>query len=120
MVAVHAWTYRGGGRTAEAVYAAHRRALEELLARAGCEQPGARVRLRLVEDDPVPALLAMSAGADMLVLGHHGHGWWVRALTGSVSAQCVRRASVPVVIVPAARARRRPLSDLDYQPGSIV
>ncbi|KAM3229170.1 hypothetical protein ACQJBY_060215 [Aegilops geniculata] len=38
-------------------------------------------------------------GADVLVMGSHGYGFFKRALLGSVSDYCVRNANCPVLIV---------------------
>ncbi|KAL6902269.1 hypothetical protein ACP4OV_005145 [Aristida adscensionis] len=40
-----------------------------------------------------------SLGADLLVMGSHGYGFFKRALLGSVSDYCLRNASFPVLIV---------------------
>ena len=40
---------------------------------------------------------------DMIVMGSHGHGAVYRVLLGSVSEGVLRRAHVPVLIVPASR-----------------
>ncbi|MBP2479088.1 nucleotide-binding universal stress UspA family protein [Crossiella equi] len=40
-------------------------------------------------------------GADLLVVGSHGHGRVYSAVLGSVSADCVRKATCPVVVIPA-------------------
>jgi nucleotide-binding universal stress UspA family protein len=43
-------------------------------------------------------------GADVIILGSHGHGALHRALLGSVSEGVLRSAACPVLIVPAPRA----------------
>ena len=40
--------------------------------------------------------------ADLIVVGSHGHGLAYRALLGSVSTDLLKRAKVPVVVVPRA------------------
>ncbi|MFB9903716.1 universal stress protein [Allokutzneria oryzae] len=45
-------------------------------------------------------LVELAEGAEMLVLGSHGHGHVVTALVGSVSAAVVRKANCPVVVIP--------------------
>ena len=70
---------------------------------APLHQPlGVHVRL----GDPVDGLLQLAADLDaaMLVVGSHGHGPLGRAVLGSVSAACVRRAGCPVVVVTPRRA----------------
>jgi nucleotide-binding universal stress UspA family protein len=48
------------------------------------------------------ALTKAAADADMLVLGSHGHSRLFHAVLGSVSEECVRRASCPVMIIPVS------------------
>ncbi|CAL4930622.1 unnamed protein product [Urochloa decumbens] len=43
--------------------------------------------------------MADKLGADLLVMGSHGYGFFKRALLGSVSDYCLRNASCPVLIV---------------------
>lgn len=71
--------------------------VEEALARAGIDP--ARVTVRVVNDLPVPVLLAAAEGADLLVVGSRGLGGFRRLLLGSVSQQCALHARCPVVIV---------------------
>ena len=59
----------------------------------------AEIRPKVVEGNPAAALLAASAGAELLVLGSRGHGGFVEALLGSVSQHCVHHAKCPVVII---------------------
>jgi nucleotide-binding universal stress UspA family protein len=47
------------------------------------------------------ALVERAAGADLLVLGHRGHGAVSSAVLGSVGLYCVLHATSPVTIVPA-------------------
>jgi nucleotide-binding universal stress UspA family protein len=57
------------------------------------------IRPKVVEGNPAAALLAASAGAELLVLGSRGHGGFVEALLGSVSQHCVHHAKCPVVVI---------------------
>ncbi|KAF8683881.1 hypothetical protein HU200_044823 [Digitaria exilis] len=43
--------------------------------------------------------MADKLGADLLVMGSHGYGFFKRALLGSVSDYCLRNASCPVLVV---------------------
>jgi len=54
----------------------------------------------VVAGDPATELLKEAAGADLLVVGGHGHGPFARRLLGSVAAHCLRRSSCPVVVLP--------------------
>jgi nucleotide-binding universal stress UspA family protein len=58
-----------------------------------------KLKIIAVEGRPVPTLLDVARGADMLVIGSSGHGALVGMLLGSVSEQCIGHASCPVVVV---------------------
>jgi nucleotide-binding universal stress UspA family protein len=60
------------------------------------------VRPRVVQGRAVDELLRAARTAQLLVLGGPTHGRITGLLTGSVSHQCMQRASCPVVITPAA------------------
>ncbi|MEZ4596244.1 MAG: universal stress protein [Chloroflexota bacterium] len=59
------------------------------------------------EGEPADAILAaaVSEGADVIVIGSSGKSGVGRILLGSVSDDVVRRSSVPVMVVRAARDR---------------
>jgi nucleotide-binding universal stress UspA family protein len=44
-------------------------------------------------------LIGESKEADLLVIGHRGHGAFAGMLVGSVSIHCVTHASCPVVVI---------------------
>src|SRR5262249_40156330 len=69
--------------------------------------PSVEARPRLVEMAPVDALVAMAAGAELLVLGTRGLGAFADLLVRSVSQGCVERAPCPVVVVPEVAADGR-------------
>ncbi len=71
--------------------------LDLALADAGSSSPIAR---EVVEGDPVRVLLDAARRARLLVLGSHGHGRLRHAVLGSISEECVRGATCPVVVVP--------------------
>jgi nucleotide-binding universal stress UspA family protein len=54
-----------------------------------------------VQGDAARVLHEVSEGADMLVLGSHQRNPVGELLLGSVSRECVRHATCPVVVVPA-------------------
>jgi nucleotide-binding universal stress UspA family protein len=58
------------------------------------------VEQQVVEGEPAKTLVAASTEAALLVLGSHGHSRLFQALVGSVTAECVRHAACPVVIIP--------------------
>lgn len=84
-------------------------AIQGLIARQG---PGHPVAGEVVEGRPADVLTAAARTADLLVLGSHGHSRLRHTVLGSVSEECVRKASCPVVVVPvpvpAARTSAEP------------
>lgn len=70
------------------------------------ESEAIRVKSRMVRGAAAECILdeANRIGADVIVLGSHGHGALYRSLVGSVSEGVLRGAKCPVLIVPARRA----------------
>jgi nucleotide-binding universal stress UspA family protein len=62
------------------------------------ERP-AKIDSRAVQGKAAAVLIEASAGADLLVVGSHGHGGVAGALLGSVSRRVAEHAHCPVVIV---------------------
>jgi nucleotide-binding universal stress UspA family protein len=58
---------------------------------------------QIAEGSPLHALLdyVKESGADLVVLGSHGHGAIASLLLGSVAEGMIRKATVPTLIVPA-------------------
>jgi nucleotide-binding universal stress UspA family protein len=50
--------------------------------------------------DAGPLLAEAATGAELLVVGSHGHGRLRHAALGSTSEKCTQQATCPVVIVP--------------------
>lgn len=71
------------------------------LAAKGTTVPG-----ELLEGAVAQRLVRIAANAAMLVVGSHGHGALGRALLGSVSTECARHATCPVVVIPLGAAHR--------------
>ncbi|GAA3388082.1 universal stress protein [Streptomyces roseoviridis] len=100
---VHAWVWRPtdvvyvGDRAAEERWV--RDMLAEARSRVVGQHPTLDVTTELLVEDPVPALLAEAARADMLVLGSRGYGTLTGYLVGSVSLKVLRHAAGPVVMV---------------------
>lgn len=67
--------------------------------RALGDHPGLHVRVAISDDDPRLLLASFSVDAHLLVLGARGRGPLAGALLGSVSANVVRHASCPVVVL---------------------
>jgi nucleotide-binding universal stress UspA family protein len=61
-----------------------------------------RVHTLVTEGNPAQVLMDASEGADLLVLGTRGHGWFTETLLGSVSQDCVQYAHCPVVVMRGA------------------
>jgi nucleotide-binding universal stress UspA family protein len=68
---------------------------------------GVEVQQTVVEDrHPAEALVRLSVGADLLVVGSRGRGGFSELLLGSVSHAAVLHAACPVVVIPATRDER--------------
>ena len=81
------------------------RALRELAARAAGRHRGLRVSTSLVAGTARNALVALSEGAELLVLGSQGSGGLPELLIGSTSLHVAAHAACPVVVVPGIRVR---------------
>jgi nucleotide-binding universal stress UspA family protein len=80
--------------------------VRRLLLRAADGFPDDRLTVRSVRGSP-PAALAESAasgGADLLVVGTHGHSGLARLAFGSVAEAVIRRARLPVLAVHEPRS----------------
>jgi nucleotide-binding universal stress UspA family protein len=58
-----------------------------------------RVESKVEYGHPAQLLVDASEHADLLVVGHRGHGAFTGMLIGSVSIHCVTHAHCPVVVV---------------------
>ena len=74
--------------------------LNETLATVSSDVP--HVVTKLTEGTPLHAVLdyVKETGADLVVLGSHGHGAVAALLLGSVAEGLVRKALVPTLVVP--------------------
>jgi nucleotide-binding universal stress UspA family protein len=93
--------------TGEDLARAAERLLEDAVAKASGGDPRVPVERRVSQGHPATVLLDAAADADLLVVGSHGRGGFVRALLGSVSQHCINHASCPVVVVRGAGRPRR-------------
>ena len=66
----------------------------------------AGVEFALEEGDPAAALAEHGIDLDLLVIGSRGHGPIHRALLGGVSADVMRMAPCPLLVVPRTAIRR--------------
>lgn len=71
--------------------------IQALAARRGSLPP---VAAEVAEGRAADVLTHAARGADLLVLGSHGHSRLRHTVLGSVSEECVRKASCPVVVIP--------------------
>ena len=79
--------------------------LAQVIREAEDDLAGMAVERTVISDEhPSAALVRLSAGADLLVVGSRGLGGFRGLLLGSVSQQCVQHATCPVLVV---RPRRR-------------
>jgi nucleotide-binding universal stress UspA family protein len=61
------------------------------------------IAAEVVEGMPAAVLCRAATGADLLVLGSHGHGRLLHTVLGSVAEECIRNAPCPVVVIPVDR-----------------
>ncbi|TAM60291.1 universal stress protein [bacterium] len=94
--------------------------LERAQARAA--QLGLNARTCSVRANPVRGILdvARAQGVDLIIMGTHGRHGAARALLGSVTEEVLRRANVPVLILPPA-APPRSSGNVDAEdPGALA
>jgi nucleotide-binding universal stress UspA family protein len=83
--------------------------LEGLLEEVGDAVEGVDVQRSVVEArNAAEALVELSAGCELLVVGSRGRGGFSSLLLGSVSHAAVLHARCPVVVIPAAAEDRKP------------
>jgi len=105
--ALHIWHYPTSaglppGITPESVddevKANQRKELDEAISKANLD-PAALVESKIGYGHPAQVLIEESKNADLIVIGHRGHGGFTGMLTGSVTLQVVNHAVCPVVVV---------------------
>lgn len=72
----------------------------------GYQRGGVPVAAEVVEGRPAGVLVAAARAADLLVLGSRGHSPVWHSVLGSVSEECVRNATCPVVMLPVGYEQR--------------
>jgi nucleotide-binding universal stress UspA family protein len=73
--------------------------LDEAIAKAYAGQDSVGAEKHIAYGHPAQVLIEVSREADLLVVGHHGHGAFAGILLGSVSIHCVTSAFCPVVVI---------------------
>ena len=76
--------------------------LDKAIAATCGDEPALEIERRVVYGHPAQALIDESKEADLLVVGHTGHGVFIGMLLGSVSTHTVTHASCPVTVVRTA------------------
>lgn len=78
-------------------------AAADLLAQEVATLPaGVPVATQVREGRPADVLGDAARDADLLVVGSHGHSRVWYTVLGSVAEECIRKATCPVVVIPAA------------------
>lgn len=77
--------------------------LSEALAGPREDHPRLAIETVTVQEHPVDALLRLSRGALLLVVGTRGRSALAAALLGSVTREALQRAQCPVLVVPVTR-----------------
>ena len=73
--------------------------LDKVLAPVRVGHEDLSIVVKTVDGPAGLALVDASRGADLLVIGSHGHSEVVSLLLGSVSKHCVSHAHCPVVVI---------------------
>jgi nucleotide-binding universal stress UspA family protein len=72
------------------------------------DRKGVSIASEAVEGRAAEVLSEAARDADLLVIGSHGHSRMLHTVLGSVSEECVRRATCPVVVLPVGAPERVP------------
>jgi nucleotide-binding universal stress UspA family protein len=123
--AVSAWRWDGGDLPPYAAThpdeereRAQRSLAEEIAALPEYERAKVSIASEVVEGRSADVLCRASVDADLLVLGSHGHSRVRHTVLGSVSEECIRKASCPVVVLPTHLAA--PLHSVDHEPRFMI
>jgi nucleotide-binding universal stress UspA family protein len=87
---------------------------EQMLAREIAslgDRGGVSVSSTVVEGRAADVLSAAARDADLLVLGSHGHSRVRHTVLGSVSEECVTKATCPIVVLPVPAAAPKPSAE---------
>jgi nucleotide-binding universal stress UspA family protein len=86
------------------------RGLDDSVAEVAAAFPEVPIASEVIEGNPARVLTTAGDGANLLVLGSHGHSRLFHAVLGSVAEECVRAATCPVVVIPVRHATGLPAS----------
>jgi nucleotide-binding universal stress UspA family protein len=78
----------------------------EIEALPAFQRSGVSIATEVVEGRAADVLTAAARDADLLVLGSHGHSRTWHTVLGSVTEECVRHATCPVVVIPKGYEQR--------------
>jgi nucleotide-binding universal stress UspA family protein len=69
---------------------------------------GVRASTRQIQGTQVEDLIeeCRRLGAELIIVGSHGHGSLYNLLVGSITAQVLKSAPCPVLVVPAAEEKK--------------
>lgn len=98
-LASYAFSSPALGDVEDEIYADTEQTLAHVCAQLSAED-GVPIEHETVRGDPATVLIERSAQLDLLVLGSRAYGPLRHALLGSVSAQAMREAHCPVLVVP--------------------
>lgn len=79
------------------------REVESVRQMAGANQSDVEIGRLVKEGRAADVLTAAAEGADLLVLGSHGHSRVRQTVLGSVSEECVRKGTCPIVVLPVPK-----------------
>ncbi|MFC4128443.1 universal stress protein [Nocardia rhizosphaerae] len=104
LIAVHAWTEFFRYEARSTMQAEGEVVLSESLAGYAEKYPEVRVERVVVEERPAKALLAVSEGAQLVVVGSHGRGGFSGMTLGSVAQTVLHGTDRPLIIArPSTR-----------------
>jgi nucleotide-binding universal stress UspA family protein len=86
------------------------RALVESLAGTAAEFPEVATRLLIGHGIPAECLLTLADSMDLVVVGHHERGLMGRLTDGSTATAILKRAAVPIAVVPVSAPALAPTS----------
>ena len=87
------------GTVSDVVEQSMSEALAAAAQQAAAQQPGLTIETHLVAGAPAEVLAGAAEDAALVVLGSRGAGGFSALVLGSVSEECVHRASCPVTVV---------------------